>query len=143
MRRNHRHVRDGKGGKDRMVPMPELTLLALRNYWKKHRHERLIFPGAQSKTNTPMDKGSIQKALKRVLQHCQIKKHISPHSLRHCFATHLLEQGLDLRSLQQLLGHASLNTTARYTQLTKVKQRDMSRAVNDLTDKLTITWSIK
>jgi integrase/recombinase XerD len=114
------HVRDGKGGKDRMVPMPEITLLALRNYWKTHRHERLIFPGAQSKTNTSMDKGSIQKALKRVLQHCQIKKHISPHSLRHYFATHLLEQGLDLRSLQQLLGHASLNTTARYTQLTKV-----------------------
>jgi site-specific recombinase XerD len=137
------HVRDGKGGKDRMVPMPEITLLALRNYWKTHRHERLIFPRAQSKTNTPMDKGSIQKALKRVLQHCQIKKHISPHSLRHCFATHLLEQGLDLRSLQQLLGHASLNTTARYTQLTKIKQRDMSRAVNDLTGKLTITWSVK
>jgi integrase/recombinase XerD len=137
------HVRDGKGGKDRMVPMPEITLLALRNYWKTHRHEHLILPGTQSKTNTPMDKGSIQKALQRVLQHCQIKKHISPHSLRHCFATHLLEQGLDLRSLQQLLGHASLNTTARYTQLTKVKQRDMSRAVNDLTGKLTITWSVK
>jgi integrase/recombinase XerD len=137
------HFRDGKGGKERMVPMPELTLLALRNYWKTHSHERFIFPGTQLKTNTPMDKGSIQKALKRVLQHCQIKKHISTHSLRHFFATHLLEQGLDLRSLQQLLGHASLNTTAPYTQLTKVKQRDMSRAVNDLTDKLTITWSIK
>jgi integrase/recombinase XerD len=137
------HVRDGKGGRDPMVPIPEFTLLALRNYWKTHRHERLIFPGSHSKTNTPMDKGSVQKALKRVLQDCRIKKYISPHSLRHCFATHLLEQGLDLRSLQQLLGHASLNTTARYTQLTKVKQRDMSRAVNQLTDKLTITWSVK
>jgi site-specific recombinase XerD len=137
------HVRDGKGGKDRMVPMPELTLLALRSYWKTHRHERLICPGAPYKTTTPMDKGSVQKALKRVLQDCRIKKLISPHSLRHCFATHLLEQGLDLRSLQQLLGHASLNTTARYTQLTQVKQRDMSRAVNKLTDKLDITWSAK
>ena len=137
------HVRDGKGGKDRMVPLPELTLLALRDYWKTHRHERLIFPGTHTKTNTPMDKGSVQKALKRVLQDCHIKKLISPHSLRHCYATHLLEQGLDLRSLQHLLGHASLNTTARYTQLTKVKQRDMSRAVNQLTDKLTITWSVK
>ena len=136
------HVREGKGGKDRMVPMPELTLLALRDYWKTHRHARLIFPGTQSKTNTPMDKGSVQKALKRVLADCRLKKRISPHSLRHCFATHLLEQGLDLRSLQQLLGHASLNTTARYTQLTQLKQRDMSRAVNKLTNKLHITWSV-
>ena len=137
------HVRDGKGGKDRMVPLPEHTLLALRDYWKTHRHARFIFPGTQLKTNTPMDKGSVQKALKRVLEDCRINKLISPHSLRHCYATHLLEQGLDLRSLQQLLGHASLNTTARYTQLTKVKQRDMSRAVNKLTDKLDITWSVK
>jgi site-specific recombinase XerD len=135
------HIRDGKGGKDRILPMPYPTLLALRNYWKTHRHPRLIFPGAHAKTSTPMDKGSVQKALKRVLQDCRIKKLISPHSLRHCFATHLLEQGLDLRSLQQLLGHASLNTTARYTQLTKMKQHDMSRAVNKLTDKLIITWS--
>ena len=137
------HVRNGKGGKDRMVPLPELTLLALRAYWKTHRHERLLFPGTHTKTATPMDKGSVQKALKRVLEDCRIKKLISPHSLRHCYATHLLEQGLDLRSLQQLLGHASLNTTARYTQLTKVKQRDMSRAVNKLTDKLDITWTVK
>jgi len=137
------HVRDGKGGKDRMVPLPERTLLALRRYWKTHRHARLIFPGTQPKTTTPMDKGSVQKALKRVLQDTRIKKRISPHSLRHCFATHLLEQGLDLRSLQQLLGHASLNTTARYTQLTQVKQRDMSRAINNLTDKLNMTWSVK
>ena len=49
------HVRDGKGGKDRMVPLPEVTLLALRHYWKTHRHARLLFPGVQTKTNTPME----------------------------------------------------------------------------------------
>ncbi len=137
------HIRDGKGGKDRMVPLPKRTLLALRCYSKTHRHERLLFPGAQLKTNTPMDKGSVQKALKKVLVDCRIKKNISPHSLRHCFATHLLEQGLDLRSLQHLLGHASLNTTARYTQLTKLKQHDIVCAVNKLTDKLSIEWVSK
>ena len=135
------HVRDGKGGKDRMVPLPQTTLLALRHYWKTHRHTRLLFPALRANTNTPMDKGGVQKALKRVLKDSCIKKNISPHSLRHCFATHLLEQGLDLRSLQQLLGHASLNSTARYTQITQLKQKDMSQAVNQLTDKLSITSS--
>ncbi len=137
------HLRNAKGGKDRLVPLPSCTLLALRNYWKTHRHERLIFPGSHTKTNTPMDKGSVQKALKKVLADCRIKKLISPHSLRHCFATHLLEQGLDLRSLQHLLGHASLNTTAKYTQLTKLKQKDITKAVNQLTDKLSIEWTLK
>lgn len=136
------HIRDGKGGKDRMVPISQFTLFALRKYWKTHRHARLIFPGTHTKNTTPMDKGSVQKALKRVLNDTGIKKLISPHSLRHCFATHLLEQGLDLRSLQELLGHASLNTTARYTQLTKLKQRDTVMAMNKLTDTLTLNWSL-
>ena len=130
------HIREGKGGKDRLLPLPNHTLFALRNYWLTHRHPQLLFPGNGKTLNTPMDKGSVQKALKQVLITCRINKHISPHSLRHCFATHLLEQGLDLRSLQQLLGHSSLNTTARYTQLTTVKQQDAVRLINQLTDNL-------
>lgn len=137
------HLRNAKGGKDRMVPLPKQTLLALRAYWKTHRHECLLFPGKGSASNSPMDKGSVQKALKQVLRDCRLNKNISPHSLRHCFATHLLEQGLDLRSLQHILGHASLNTTARYTQLTKLKQHDIVCAVNKLADKLSIKWCSK
>jgi len=107
------HIREGKGGKDRLLPLPKRTLHALRYYWSTHRHSKLIFPGIG--TESPMERGGIQKSLKQVVRECGIHKHISPHSLRHCFATHLLERGLDLRSLQLLLGHASLNTTARYT----------------------------
>jgi integrase/recombinase XerD len=134
------HIRDGKGGKDRMLPLPEQTLLSLRQYWASHRHPTLLFPGLGKGANTPMDKGGVQKAMKVVLGECAINKKISPHSLRHCFATHLLEQGLDLRSLQQLLGHSSLNTTARYTQLTAVKQQEAVSHINQLTDNLMGIW---
>ncbi|MDO6620086.1 site-specific integrase, partial [Shewanella sp. 6_MG-2023] len=109
------HIRNAKGGKDRLVPLPQRTLLALRYYWQTHRHPRLIFPGKDGKPDSLIDKGGIQKALKRVIRECNIYKSISPHNLRHSYATHLLEQGLDLRSVQTLLGHNSLNTTARYT----------------------------
>lgn len=134
------HIRDGKGGKDRLLPLPNKTLYKLRLYWQTHRHAKLLFPGKGQNVNTPMDRGGVQKAMKAVLKQCKIEKHISPHSLRHCFATHLLEQGLDLRSLQLLLGHGSLNTTSKYTQLTQIKQHDTKRLVNQLTDNVTRIW---
>ncbi|PVZ71708.1 integrase [Pelagibaculum spongiae] len=137
------HIRDGKGGKDRLVPLPQRTLLALRSHWKTHRHNTLIFPGSGKNNNVPMDRGGVQKALKKVLQDCKINKLISPHSLRHCFATHLLEQGLDLRSLQILLGHGSLNTTAKYTQLTPIKQNNAAAAINQLANHLNLQWSLQ
>ncbi|MEZ8236416.1 integrase [Vibrio splendidus] len=136
------HIREGKGGKDRMVPLPLRTLKALRVHWLTHKHPCYLFPGLGQCRNTPMDRGGIQKTMKLVLKECGIQKHASPHSLRHCFATHLLEQGLDLRSLQTLLGHASLNTTARYTRMTQIKQRDAAMAINQLTDALDLTGSI-
>jgi len=134
------HIREGKGGKDRLLPLPQRTLLALRRYWVSHRHPTLLFPSIGKNTLVPMDKGSVQKALKKVITELGIKKNISPHSLRHCFATHLLEQGLDLRSLQISLGHHSLNTTAKYTQLTTLKRKNNVKALNQLTDKLPIEW---
>ncbi|HDM8245504.1 TPA: site-specific integrase [Vibrio campbellii] len=134
------HIRNSKGGKDRFVPLPRRTLAALRAHWCSHRHPSLIFPGQGTVRDIPMDRGGVQKAMKQVLKDCAIHKLISPHSLRHCFATHLLEQGLDLRSLQVLLGHASLNTTARYTQMTQLKQYDAALAVNQLADALILRW---
>lgn len=134
------HIRDGKGGKDRLLPLPKRTLDALRIYWKTHRHPQLLFPGRGTGSDSPMDRGGVQKAIRQVIKECRINKQISPHSLRHCFATHLLQQGLDLRSLQILLGHGSLNTTARYTQLTEVKQQDAVRIINQLTDNLALVW---
>ena len=134
------HIRDGKGGKDRLLPLPNRTLTELRLYWATHRHPTLLFPSKFTGSDSPMDKGSVQKALKQVIRDCRINKRISPHSLRHCFATHLLEQGLDLRSLQVLLGHYSLNTTARYTHLTTVKQKETNQIINQLADNLDIVW---
>jgi integrase/recombinase XerD len=134
------HIRDGKGGKDRIIPLPNRTLDALRLYWITHHHPRLLFPGKNTSSDSPMDKGGVQKAMKQVLKECCINKRISLHSLRHCFVTHLLEQGLDLRSLQVLLGHGSLNTTARYTRFTQVKQQDAVRLINQITDNLTLMW---
>ena len=136
------HIRHAKGGKDRLVPLPHRTLNALRLYWCTHRHPEFIFPSKGKCVDSPMDVQGAQKALKQILKECGIYKRITPHSLRHCFATHLLEQGLDLRSLQILLGHASLNTTARYTQLTQLKQHDAANALNHLADRLLLNWEI-
>ncbi|UXI04248.1 site-specific integrase [Photobacterium sp. TY1-4] len=134
------HVREGKGGKDRRVPLPNRTLAVMRQHWRSHRHPQWLFPGIGS--TKPMDRGGVQKAMKQVCRDCGINKRISPHSLRHCYATHLLEAGLDLRSLQVLLGHASLNTTARYTQFTEVKSAAATLAVNALANQLAVIWEV-
>ena len=88
------HIREGKGGKDRLLPLPKRTLSALHYYWSTHRHPQLLFPSIAKNTQAPMDKGSGQKSLKKVMTELGINKFICPHSLRHCFATHLLEQWL-------------------------------------------------
>ena len=136
------HIRHAKGGKDRLVPLPTRTLHALRRYWCTHRHPTLIFPSKGKCCDNVMNDMGPQKALKQVLKECGIYKRITPHSLRHCFATHLLEQGLDLRSLQILLGHSSLNTTARYTQMTQLKVNDARQALNQLADRLHLDWEL-
>lgn len=128
------HVRDGKGRKDRFVVLPALTLQCLRRYWRDHRHPQLLFPGRPGPGGAAaagvMNRGSTQKAFARVVGDCGIRKHVSIHSLRHAYATHLIEVGLNLRGVQELLGHACPKTTARYVHMTE-KCRDDRRVLID------------
>jgi site-specific recombinase XerD len=132
------HVHRGKGAKDRYVPLPESTLHILRSYWKLHRNPLWLFPrlgrsGKEGPTATiPMNKSSVQGALRRVLKQLKIKKRVSVHTLRHSYATHLLEAGVNIRRIQQYLGHRSLNTTMIYLHLTTQGHRRAYRIINDL-----------
>jgi site-specific recombinase XerD len=128
--RGHVHIRNGKGHKDRFVVLPTLTLACLRRYWREHRHPELLFPGNGTSSDGCMDRGSTQKAFARVIAHCKIKKKASIHSLRHAYATHLIEIGLNLRGVQELLGHSCPKTTARYVHMTD-KCRDDRRVLID------------
>jgi integrase/recombinase XerD len=110
------HVRLGKGRKDRFVMLSEHLLRLLRAYWKQAQPQGgWMFPGR--KTGEPLSRAAVGKALKAAAQKAGIKKRITPHLLRHSFATHLLEAGADIRVIQVLLGHSSIRTTARYARV--------------------------
>ena len=134
---NRVHIRQGKGKKDRYTQLPDATYQLLRQFWATHRHEKWLFPSQQAKrSNLPMDCGSVQKAIRDAVTTAGIRKHISAHSLRHCYATHLIETGLNLRAVQQLMGHADPRTTVLYTQLTTVVQQDALACTNILADRI-------
>jgi integrase/recombinase XerD len=132
------HVHRGKGAKDRYVPLPNSTLLRLRDYWATHRNPVLIFPalgrgGNRGSTATiPMNKSSVQGALRRVLAQLKIQKRVSIHTLRHSYATHLLEAGVNIRRIQQYLGHSSLTSTMVYLHLTTQGHEHAYGIINDL-----------
>lgn len=138
------HIRRGKGHKDRFVPLPNLTYQALRALWSKHRNPCWLFPNAVGsperirKATTHMDRGGTQAAMKAVVEQCGIKKKVSIHSLRHAFATHLLEKGLSLRHIQALLGHSSPVTTVRYTHLTDIAEQHAADTINGLINTLQV-----
>jgi len=119
------HIRNSKGGKDRYVVLPELTLHALRRFWTTHRHPRLLFPSpvfdaARSRrSETCMDASSVQAAFRATIRESGIQKQLTIRSLRHAYATHLLELGMDMRLIQDLMGHEDSKTTARYAHITK------------------------
>jgi integrase/recombinase XerD len=123
-------VRNGKGGKDRCVPLPERLLELLREYWKRHRPRLYLFPN--QKNRKPLCATTLQKTFKIVLLQSGIRKEASIHTLRHSYATHLLERGINLRVIQELLGHQSPQTTARYTHLTDKSFHKLAETVNHL-----------
>jgi len=141
------HVRDAKGHKDRFVPLPEVTLQALRRFWMTHRNPRLLFPSWSGNprrirnAETPMDRGGVQAAIKAAVADCGIHRKISMHSLRHSYATHLLELGVDLREIQSILGHARPETTARYAQLTDVTSTNATEMLNRMFDSFSLNWA--
>lgn len=105
-------VEQGKGRKDRYVMLSPALLTLLRTYWKAERSRHWLFPG--NLPGQPITSSALQLACQQARRRAGLKKPISPHSLRHTFATHLLEAGTDVRTIQLLLGHRSLATTARY-----------------------------
>jgi site-specific recombinase XerD len=106
------HVRQGKGAKDRLVPLSQRLLQELRHYWRMHRPSTWLFPG--DKPGQPISGSNMQRRFGQLVQRVGLTKHCSLHTLRHSYATHLLEAGVDLLTLKMLLGHRTLETTARY-----------------------------
>jgi site-specific recombinase XerD len=127
------HIRQGKGHKDRYVPLPSATLSLLRQQWLSHRHPLRLFPSRQDqKANKPLSASGVQRAFKAALKSSSIHKAATVHTLRHSWATHLLEAGINLRLIQIWLGHKSLHTTALYTHLTRHAETVALETIDDL-----------
>ena len=137
------HVHRGKGAKDRFVPLPKTTLSILRAHWKTHRNPQLLFPAcgrdgrSASRAQTPMAISSVQGAFRAAKRQAAIaKRGVSIHTLRHCYATHLLEAGVNLRVIQQYLGHSSLETTMVYLHLSAKGNEDAYTLIDSVMEDL-------
>ena len=138
------HIHKGKGAKDRYVPLPKATLTFLRRYWKTHRNTTLLFPAPgrgqgckrMPASKKPIPVTSIQIAFKEACQRAKINKKVSVHHLRHSYAVHLLEAGVDFRYVQQYLGHEDPKTTLIYTKLINKALPDPIAAINKVMDNI-------
>jgi site-specific recombinase XerD len=136
------HLRAAKGGKDRYVPLPDDALALLRDHWRTHRNPRWLFPalpaGARvhapsaAPAATPLTRSSLQSAFHRALLQSGVHQRVHVHTLRHSYATHLLEAGVALPLIQEALGHTSLRTTAIYTHLTRELRDAALEPINGL-----------
>ena len=145
------HIRDGKGGKARFVPLPEAIYQDLRGYWATHRHPRFLFPATgrgwrvnrrataeaqalalsahQGQATARMSESSVQNAFRLALAASGVTKPASVHTLRHSYATHLLEEGVNIRVVSAYLGHASIEQTTVYLHLTEASEAKAHEAL--------------
>lgn len=130
LERRQVRVRNGKGAKDRYVPLPEATRLLLCTYFGQHAPAQWLFPGRVA--GRTIDASNLQRAFRAAVRESGIAKHASVHTLRHSYATHLLESGIDVRTIQELLGHESLNTTMVYTHLTQRTQNTLCQVLDPI-----------
>lgn len=132
------HVHRGKGAKDRYIPLPMSTLQLLRRYWATHRHKRLLFPaegrGHQERPHaqTSMSPTAVQGAMKLITNQIDFGKKVSTHTLRHSYATHLLEAGVSLKVIQKYMGHSSLQTTMIYLHLTEIAEANAREKIEEI-----------
>jgi integrase/recombinase XerD len=120
----------GKGNKERQVPLPQPVLAELRSLWKTHRDKRWLFPSPRQEG--PISRYALWLTFKQAVRAAGITRRITPHSLRHSYATRLLESGVDIRVVQILLGHARIGTTAIYTHLTEPTRASLKRILDKL-----------
>ena len=136
------HLHRGKGNKDRYIPLPDRTLALLRQHWSTHRHPKWFFPTRTlrgvplSEATKPISTSTLNKALRAACLESGIQMHVTPHTLRHSYATHLLEAGVNLRRIQAYLGHSSLKTTSLYTHLTRDGEERAAEVINQVMDNL-------
>lgn len=140
------HIRQGKGGKDRAVPLTARMLEQLRAFWKTHRNKVWLFPApgrswreraeernaVLGRATGPMSVSAVQNAFRLARAQSGLHPQATVHTLRHCYATHLLEEGVSLRLISQYLGHASLDVTVIYTHLTAVNEGQARAALDRL-----------
>lgn len=123
------HVRAGKGKKDRIVPLPEILVKQLDVYLKQYLPKEYLFEGLKNQQYSPR---SVQKIFKQALARTDIQKNASVHSLRHTFATHALEDGIDIRLVQEILGHSNIKTTEIYTHITNATILNIQSPIDKL-----------
>jgi site-specific recombinase XerD len=127
------HVRQGKGGKDRDVTLSPRLLEVLRDYWKWRKPQVYLFPSLlRPRPDKPITSKTIWYAVREAARRAGIKKKITPHTLRHSWATHLLERGTDLKTIQVLLGHVDLEATTIYLHLSQRYMQSMTNPVDAL-----------
>jgi site-specific recombinase XerD len=132
------HISQGKGGKDRYIPLPDACLKMLRRHWLTHHNRMWLFPALREdwltpeEASKPMNESGVQRAFSAAVKESGIHKKATVHTLRHSYATHLLEAGLNLHIIQSYLGHASPATTAIYTHLTSTTQAQSLNVIDDL-----------